>query len=1027
LHACLLVGIAIPCVSFAQAGDTTITQAYFVQQAAGEVLLIKINAFEAEFESKISGPNGQVLLLSAITGSRIAPLFQYVNASKSARQLDIEVTSKRHTGRTEFGLELTRLSIWDERSKSVSRAYQLLSFGMQASSDKTEASWTVKIDSLINAGRLFQQFGMKEMRLWANYLAALLIQLHLHDHSIVYSMTREILAESKGVRLQNIELAALQLHSAALIGLKQSGSLRSAANSPDPVQAVLARTFELAQSMGLQFEQAQALSTSGADYAAGLQPTKALEQFQLAVDIADAVGDGGLATSIRESVLQIHAIQGNTPASGEVLREMETQLVEGGAGDELALNLLAQGRLLIRSYRYGQAIEVLYEALSHENNSAIRKQINFELAKVFYETGRLDESMDYLQLAEIKPVPDQPKRANTLVDAGEGLWVMANIYRTRGDYAQMQKARSAQGQYQPVPAQYLYDQGLDELAWANNSRQRAQSLFRQSHTAATATGQLDLLHLSRLQFCALGGAEDDTLSLCSRDSVRASYEWLAASGVPRNAIQASYLWTQILVLSGRRSEAITVMERLTDEIHLLRHSLPGVLGAWYRERHERLFEYYLELLVTASASASDGNADGSASLLALSKMQRIERYTDTGPVSNTGSGDTEPLRVLLAQRVNTTPGQVQTALDGKINQGLAQLRGPFKKEFEYLSKTGLQKYLRSLGHDELVLTYHISPTTAQVWVGQKGAVERRNIAAPASLYAALQEARQGLENVSASLFESKMETLGQRLLSPVADLLTETIYWIPAGPLMGFPLDALRLKGRYLVERHRVVNLLSFPANTNPGASSQTGPLQSVFVAGHPRDYSSNYERRLDTSTEIRAIADMFVGPGLHIVQGAALLPDEFQSEFFQQADLMHLSMPGIIDLKYPAQSSLELSGDENGPGRASLKPLDIQSQKLDARLVFLSRTRMNDHPLSSFNNQAGFVADFVDVGVHAVIANLWASDGKAAEAFMTDFYRKLEVSGNIASSLQDAKRQYLKNNRQDGLHDWAGYQLFIE
>ena len=87
----------------------------------------------------------------------------------------------------------------------------------------------------------------------------------------------------------------------------------------------------------------------------------------------------------------------------------------------------------------------------------------------------------------------------------------------------------------------------------------------------------------------------------------------------------------------------------------------------------------------------------------------------------------------------------------------------------------------------------------------------------------------------------------------------------------------------------------------------------------------------------------------------------------------------------------------------------------------------MNGHPLSSFNNQAGFVADFVNVGVHAVITNSWASDGKAAEAFITDFYRKLEVSGNIANSLQDAKRQYLKNNRQDGLYDWAGYQLFIE
>ncbi len=147
---------------------------------------------------------------------------------------------------------------------------------------------------------------------------------------------------------------------------------------------------------------------------------KALEQFQQAVAIADSVGDVDLATGIRESIVQIHAIQGNTSASGEVLREIETQLIEGGTGDELALNLLAQGRLLIRSYRYRQAYEVLLEALGHQNDSAIRKQINFELAKVFYESGRPDESKVYLQRVEVTPGPGQQIRANSVIDVGEG-------------------------------------------------------------------------------------------------------------------------------------------------------------------------------------------------------------------------------------------------------------------------------------------------------------------------------------------------------------------------------------------------------------------------------------------------------------------------------------------------------------------------------------------------------------------------------------------------------------------------------
>ena len=74
-----------------------------------------------------------------------------------------------------------------------------------------------------------------------------------------------------------------------------------------------------------------------------------------------------------------------------------------------------------------------------------------------------------------------------------------------------------------------------------------------------------------------------------------------------------------------------------------------------------------------------------------------------------------------------------------------------------------------------------------------------------------------------------MDALGKRLITPIADLLTENIYWIPAGPLLGFPLDALRVKGRYLLEHHTVVNLVSFPANPNHAASLQAKSLPHVF------------------------------------------------------------------------------------------------------------------------------------------------------------------------------------------------------
>jgi CHAT domain-containing protein len=441
-----------------------------------------------------------------------------------------------------------------------------------------------------------------------------------------------------------------------------------------------------------------------------------------------------------------------------------------------------------------------------------------------------------------------------------------------------------------------------------------------------------------------------------------------------------------------------------------------VLGSWYYDRHEELFEYYLGLL-----------QDDSESLLALSKFRAIHKYSGFDLYSAPGPGSTEQLRTLLAQRARPAGSQVSTDLDSRINEALAVFREPFEARFANLTAAGSRSFLQSLGNDEVVLTYHISPSMARVWVGSRNGVEGRNIANGTTIYQALEDIREGLADIGSESFNNGMDELGKSLVAPVSDLLTETIYWIPAGPLLGFPVDALRLKGHYLAERYTVVNLLSFPLNPDAGSSLQVNPFERVFLAGHPQEYSGNYAMRLDTSSEIKALADIFVGPGLNIVQGAALLADEFQDQRFSGAEVIHLTMPGVIDLKYPGQSSLQLSGMEGSPRLTMYTAMDIRAQKSSAELVVLSGTRTAEEAAMVFNNQPGLAADFIAVGAQSVIASFWATGGKADEAFLSSFYRRLADSGNIARSLRDAKREYIRDNRGSGLYDWAAYQLFIE
>jgi CHAT domain-containing protein len=1015
---CLAVFVAtltLPLHSSAQTNNEPLGQEYFVQQAANEALLVRVKAFEAEFESAIIGQGGETLLKSGLEGSRIVPIFQYVDAVDQSRQLDVRVSSLEHTERSSFELALTRLTVWDDRSNAVANAYRLLSFGMQLDETKSAANWTVKIDSLMTAGRLFRQFGMKEMRLWANYLAAHLVYQQLHDYSMSYNLNREILAELEGSKFPEIELASLQLQSAVLIGLSDSGLIQRSDNNPDPLNLTLVRAAQLAGDMGLGYEQARALDTLAAYTAKRADFNLALDQYQQALVIAEAVGDAGLLKGIRESILAIHNRQGNAPASSEVLKEIETQLEREGAGDELALNLVTQGRLLIRSFQLGQAIEVLGQALTYQNDSSIRSQIYFELGRASYQSGRWDDAIDYLELAGASPAANQALRGRSTFDYAEALRILANIHRARGESGSANRARVAQGRLAPSKAGYLYEKGLDALSDQAASPRQALALFRQSHAAANEAGSEGLVQLTQLQVCALAGSDP----LCTTG--KTAYRHLLDSGVPHMRAEAMYLQSQILANEGRNQQALEILQRLADNIHFFRHSVPGALGAWFWERHVTIFEDAIQLMVENPGRPD--KMDMSPSLLALSRFRRIANYPNVTPYDQR----TDPLRALLAQASDSWPGLASARLNQDIQEALTRLRAPFKKQFEFLSNAGLRVYLQTLNSSESLLTYHVGRDATHVWVARKGRVHHRKMVIPASLEEALADIPHELRYLDQPVFTNTMDRLGEAFVRPVNELLTKTIYWVPAGPLIGIPLDALRLDGRHLVERHQVINLLSVPGGAGTQAGVQTDTEPKMFLAGNPREYSGEYATSLESSEEISVVRDVFVGPGLRIIQGTSLLEDEFLDPRFRTADLIHLAMPGVVNLKYPDQSFLQLSGDELNPRSTFLYPEKIHSQPLEANLVCLNAIKLNGIAASTFNNRVGLVADFLDAGAGSVLAALWGSNELASRNFLDDFYRRLKSNGQVQDALLAAKRNSLRTNPDGGLNTWAAYQLFID
>jgi tetratricopeptide (TPR) repeat protein len=992
-----------------QGGPPPLVNEYFVRQGMGELLFIRVNSYEAQSNARVLDRDGVVLLSSSLPGTRVAPLFLYVDDAPEERQIDIEVSSPSHTNRTRIELGVSRLVVRDERTSRLAQAYQYLAYGMETLEEDSAPNWTVKINAMMAAAEVFEAFGMEELRLWSRFYAAHFVHHKLNDANAALGLLEETLGQISSGRHRDIALALLRLRGDIVVSMREAAMLPPRASGADPVQTALEDLARAAGVLGQQFERARAEYLRGADLAARSAWSGALSQLDLALDIAVAIEAGELVTQIREDMVRIHDEQGNLSASSEVLQDIESQLTDEGSGEELALNRLQQGRLLISTFRYAEAITVLQQALQAERNSMTRAQVALELGRAHYQTGQVDLAMANLEQAVINPGSGQLRRPNPLLDTGEGLRIIANVHRQRGNYADMRRLREAAVDYlvsDPARAAHYYELGMDGVA--RGALQNASSAFASSARAGQAGGQPRWGQLAALQACALG------LDSCQSGAAQRAYDSLLSAGLPAQAVQARWLRARHLARAGRRTDAFRELDNLVGEIYFLRRSLPGVLGAWLFENIEPVFETYLAQAVSVSDKAS---------LLAFSKTRFAARGLPSMTDLPALAADT---RVLVARRVESVDQGEQASLAGRIDNTLAAGRVSFLEDRPFLGQVGLDDYLASLQSSEAVLAFDVGVDAAQVWVATRSGVTRVSLPRGAEVYRAVMDARADLEILDGRAFDEAADRLGSLLLGPVISRLPETVYWLPAGLLLGLPLDALRVNGRYLAEDHQVAAVMNFPAQPAPASRRQLAAMDRVFLAGNPVDFSNTYLQQLDTTDELRTVTDAFVGPGLTIVQGNALLPDEFSDERLANAQVVHLAMPAGIDLQHAQRSWFEMSEPRRGAGRQRVLAVDMRTGSLDAGLVFISQASVSGAPEFRFSSRTGLVDEMLDAGAGAVISTTWPAGTMETAWLVQDFYANLRANPDPMAALSATKRRFMASFEGRGTRAWAAFQLML-
>jgi CHAT domain-containing protein len=156
------------------------------------------------------------------------------------------------------------------------------------------------------------------------------------------------------------------------------------------------------------------------------------------------------------------------------------------------------------------------------------------------------------------------------------------------------------------------------------------------------------------------------------------------------------------------------------------------------------------------------------------------------------------------------------------------------------------------------------------------------------------------------------------------------------------------------------------------------------------------------------------------------LRPDEFRDTRFTGAQLIHLAMPGTLDLAKPDRSRLLMSGAGRESEIEFLFPGGLRGLNFDADLVILSHTAVSGTSPSGFDNRVGFVSDFLAMGAGAVLASMWVGEDGESTAFINEFYEHLESGLDPSTALSQSWKDRLKSDDGMNLGSWAGFQLFI-
>lgn len=176
-------------------------------------------------------------------------------------------------------------------------------------------------------------------------------------------------------------------------------------------------------------------------------------------------------------------------------------------------------------------------------------------------------------------------------------------------------------------------------------------------------------------------------------------------------------------------------------------------------------------------------------------------------------------------------------------------------------------------------------------------------------------------------------------------------------------------------------------------------------------------------SEEIEKSAQLFDG---EIVLGERATVSRFRS-LASSYDYLHLAMHAKVSNDFPLESHLNFAVEDSLGTDGNLEVREIAKMQLDNQLVVLSACETNVGESVLGEGVLGIARAFNLASCHNLVMSSWVVDDKSSSEILVSFFQNLKNDMNPATSLRNAKLEYLNNSSMINAHPsyWASFNYF--